>query len=109
MIRDLGGNVVVSAAQILNGGRRRWSALSGDVHSAHRTEPGLQPSVICFDRVVRVLLDDVQRRRDQLVEDPRINGRAVGRDLYWDRARAQCPGEEAPRRRQVTSRTVERQ
>src|SRR6266516_1174950 len=68
----------------------------------HGPEPGLEPSVICLDRVVRVLLDDVQRRGYQLVEDPRVDRRAVGRDLGRDRAGAQRPGEEAPRGRQVT-------
>jgi hypothetical protein len=58
--------------------------------------------VICLDRVVPVLLDGVQGRGDQLVEDPRVDRRAVGRDLDRDRARSQRPGEEAPRGRQVT-------
>src|SRR5208283_6151264 len=40
--------------------------------SAHRPEPGFQPSVICLDRVVRVLPDGLHRRGDQLVEDPRV-------------------------------------
>lgn len=71
--------------------------------AAHRPEPGLQPPVICLDRVVRVLSDGVQRRGDQLVKHPRIDGRAVGRDLGRDRARAQRPGEEAPGCRQVTA------
>ena len=69
--------------------------------SAHRPEPGLQPAVICLDRVVRVLLDGVQRRGHQLVENPRVNGRAVGRDLGRDRARGHCLGKEAPRGCQV--------
>ena len=58
--------------------------------------------MICLDRIVRVLLDDMKRRGDQLVKDPRVGGRAVGRNLGRDRARAQRPGEEAPRGRQVT-------
>jgi len=60
--------------------------------------------MIRFDRVVRVLLDYMQRRRDQFVKDPQINVRAVGRDLSRDRARTQCSSEEAPRGRQVTPR-----
>ena len=61
--------------------------------------------MIRFDRAVRVLLDYVQRRRDQFVKDPQINVRAVGRDLYRDRARTQqCSSKEAPRGRQVTPR-----
>jgi len=57
--------------------------------------------VVCFDRVVRVLLDGVQRRGGQLVEDPRVGVRTVGRDLGRDHAGLQRPGEEAPRSRQV--------
>ncbi len=72
--------------------------------AAHRPEPGLQPSVICLDRVIRVPLDDVQRRGNQLVKHPQVGGRAVGRDLGRGRARAQRPGEEAPRGCQVTAR-----
>jgi hypothetical protein len=72
--------------------------------AAHRLEPGLEPSLVCLDRVVRVLLDGVQRRADQLVDDPRVGGRAVGGDFGRDRARAQRPGEEAPGCRQVTAR-----
>jgi len=72
--------------------------------SPHRPEPGLQPSVICLDRVIRVPLDDVQRRGNQLVKHPQVGGRAVGCDLGRDRARAQRPGEEAPSGRQVTAR-----
>ena len=60
--------------------------------------------MICLDRVIRVLPGSAQSRRDQLVKDPRAHGRTVGRDLNRDRARAQRPGEEAPRRRQVTPR-----
>jgi hypothetical protein len=44
----------------------------------------------------------VQRRGDQLAGDPRVDGRAVGRDLGRDCAPAQRPGEEAPGGRQVT-------
>jgi hypothetical protein len=69
--------------------------------AAHRPEPGFQPPVVGLDRVVRVLLDGVQRRGDQLVDDAGVNGRAVGRDLGRDRAGAQRPAEEAPRGRQV--------
>jgi hypothetical protein len=34
------------------------------LQAPHRPEPGLQPPVVCLDRVVRVLLDGVQRRGD---------------------------------------------
>jgi hypothetical protein len=58
--------------------------------------------VICFDRVVRVLPDDVQGRGDQLAEDPRADVRAAGCDLGRDRAGLHRPDKEAPRGRQVT-------
>jgi hypothetical protein len=70
----------------------------------HRPEPGLQPPVICLDRVVRVLLHGVQRRGDQLVEDPWVDRGTVGGDLSRDHARAQRGGKEAPRSRQVALR-----
>jgi hypothetical protein len=70
----------------------------------HRPEPGLQPSVVCLDRDVRVLPDDVRRRGDQLVKHPQVDRRAVDRDLGRERPGAQRPGEEAPRSRQVTPR-----
>ena len=79
-IRDVSGDVVVAAAQVLNEGKTGGEDPGGPVtlQSAHRPKPGLQPSMIRFDRVVCILLDDVQSRRGQLVEDPRINVRAVG-------------------------------
>jgi hypothetical protein len=52
--------------------------------------------VVCLDRIIRVLLNGVQRRGDQLVEDPRVGGCAVSRDFDRDRAGPQRPGEEAP-------------
>jgi hypothetical protein len=44
----------------------------------------------------------VQRRRDQLAGDPRVDRGTVGADLGRDGARAQRPGKEAPGGRQVT-------
>src|ERR1019366_5063846 len=43
-------------------------------------------------------------RGHQLIQNPRVNGRAVGRDLRRDRVHPQCRGEEPPRGRQVTPR-----
>ncbi len=68
----------------------------------HQPEPGLQPPVIGLDRVVRLLLYGVQRRRDQLAGDPWVDRRTVGGDLGRDPARAQRPGKEAPGGRKVT-------
>jgi hypothetical protein len=72
------------------------------LQASYGAQPGLQPPVICLNRVVRILLHGVQGRGDQLIEHPRVDGRTVGRDLDRDRGRPQRPGEEAPRRCQVT-------
>ena len=69
--------------------RRRGSALTAPVSGPASAGAGLSASVICLDRVVRVLLHRVQRRGDQLVEDPRVNRGTVGRDLGRGRAGAQ--------------------
>lgn len=69
--------------------------------AAHRLQPGFQPPVIGFYRVVRVALDGVPGRGDQLVQDPRIGSGTVGSDLGRDRAAAQRAGEEPPGRGQV--------
>ena len=89
----VGGDVVVAAAEVLHEGVTGGESPRGAVafQSAHRPLPGLEPPVVRLDRVVRVLLNDVQRRGDQLIEHPRIHGRAIGRDLDRDRAGAQRP------------------
>jgi hypothetical protein len=51
--------------------------------------------------IIRVLLEGVQRRGDQLVQYPRVDRGAVSRDLDRDRARTQRPGKEAPGSRQI--------
>jgi hypothetical protein len=60
---DIGGEFVVAAAEVLResvaGGQDPRGPAAFD--SAHRPEPGFQPPVICFDRVVRVALDGMQR------------------------------------------------
>jgi hypothetical protein len=68
---DVGGEFVVAAAEVLDEGMPGGQGPLGTValQAAHRPEAGFQPSVIGFDRVVRVLLHDVQGRGDQLVED----------------------------------------
>jgi hypothetical protein len=91
------GDVVVAAAEVLH------ECITDDenprravpLHTPHRPEPGLQPPLVCLDRVVRVLLSSVQGRGDQFVEDPRVTD-GFGRDLDRDRAGAHRPGEEAP-------------
>ena len=60
---DVGGDVIVAAAQILHKGVTGGEdpRLPVTLQSAHRPEPGFEPPVVCFDRVVRVLPDGVQR------------------------------------------------
>jgi hypothetical protein len=74
--------------------RRRGSAPTDAVQAPHRPEPGLQPPVICPDRVVRVLLHGVQRRRDQLAGDPRADRDTAGGDLGRDLSCAQVRSQE---------------
>jgi len=47
----------------------------------HRSEPGLEPTMICFDGVVRVLLGEVAGRAQQLIEHPRVRRRPIGAHL----------------------------
>src|SRR5450755_3289835 len=61
------------------------------LQSAHQPQPGLQSAMISLDRVVRIPLDGVQGRGDQLVEDPGVGRCAVGGDLGRDGACA-APG-----------------
>jgi hypothetical protein len=51
-----------------------------------------------------VLLNDVQRSGNQLIEHPRVDTSAIGRDLGRDRAGTQRLSEEAPRGRQIPPR-----
>jgi len=69
--------------------------------AAHRPQPRLQPAMVGLDGVVRVALDGMQRRRNQLARDPLIGRGLVGGDLGRDGAAAQRPGEEPPGRGQV--------
>jgi len=64
--------------------------------AAHRSQAGLQPSVIGFDRVVRISLGDVTGGGYQLIEHPRVGGRAVSGDLGGGRPVPECAGEESP-------------
>src|SRR6185369_16204281 len=82
------------------GARHRWRVRSaaakvlherepGDDHlrgavgtqTAHRSQPLSKVTVIGFDPVVCVLFDVVPGRRDQFLEDPRVDGCGVGDDL----------------------------
>jgi hypothetical protein len=71
-VRDVGGEFVVAAAQILDermpGGDDPREVVAFE--SAHWPQPGLQPPMIGFDRVIGVTLGGVQRGGDQLIKDP---------------------------------------
>jgi hypothetical protein len=62
---------------------------------AHRPQSGFQPSVIGFDRVVSVLLGDMTGGRHQLIEHPRVGGRAISGDLDRGRPVIKGTGEES--------------
>jgi hypothetical protein len=59
---------------------------------AHRPQPGFQPPVVCLDGIVRVPLNGMQGRGNQLVQYSRVDGRAVGGDLGRNGTDSQRPG-----------------
>jgi hypothetical protein len=71
---------------------------------AHRSQSGLQPSVIGFDRVISVALSDMAGGRHQLVEHPRIGSRVISGDLNRRCPMVQGASEEKPGDRQVPLR-----
>jgi hypothetical protein len=62
---------------------------------AHRSQSGLQPSMICFDRVVSVLLGDMTGGGHQLIKHPRVGGRAISADLDRGQPVTKGAGEES--------------
>ena len=95
----IGGDLILAAARVLHERVPSGDDLGGAVsfESAHGSEPGFELAMVTFDRVVRVLLHGVHRRRDQLVQGPRIHRCPVGGDLDRDSASAQRPGKEPSR------------
>jgi hypothetical protein len=69
--------------------------------STHRSQPGLKPTMIGFDGVVRVLLHDVARGGQQLIDHPRVGRRTVGVHLGWAWAVLEGAGEEPASGRQI--------
>ena len=57
---------------------------------AHGVESRLEPTVICLNRIIPVLLDDVALGGQHVVEHARVSRGSVGAHL--DRARAVCQG-----------------
>jgi hypothetical protein len=71
---------VVAAAQILHEGVAVDHHLRGAIglKPAHRSQPAFELTMVGLDRIVRVLLDVVPRRRNQLAEHTGVDGRGVG-------------------------------
>jgi hypothetical protein len=69
--------------------------------STHRSQSGLEPTVIGFDGVIRVVLHDMARRGQQLIEHPRIRRSSVGAHLCWAWAMLEGAGEELASGRQI--------
>jgi hypothetical protein len=94
---------VVTAPQVLN--ERRPSAdhsgRAEPFEPTHRFQPGFEPTMIGFDGVVRVLLHDMARRGQQLIEHPRIHGSSVGAHPCWAWAMLEGAGEEPASGRQI--------
>jgi hypothetical protein len=100
---DIQPELVVAAAKILH------KRVSGADHSdraepfqpTHRSQPGLEPTMIGFDEVVRILLHNVTRGRRQLIEYPRVGRRPISAHLGWAWAVFESTGEEPASGRQI--------
>jgi hypothetical protein len=67
----------------------------------HGSQPRLESSVIGLDRIISVLLNNVTRGRQQLIECPRVGGRPVGAHLSGARTVLKGAGEELAGGRQI--------
>ena len=101
---NVGGKLVVAAAQVLDEGVPRTDHLCGPepFQAAHGSQPGLQFSVIGFDHIIRILLEDMQGGRQQLIEYPEVGRRLVGGHLGWAWAVLEWLGEEPTGGRQIS-------
>jgi hypothetical protein len=97
---------VVAAAEVLHECVTADDHASGVVtfKSAHRPESGLEPAVVGFDPIVRVLLGVVKRGWDQFHDHRAQCRRAVGDNLDRFAMSAESDFEEASRRSGVTPR-----
>src|SRR5918998_4659727 len=79
----LGSKFVVAAADVLDEGVSGgdYSCAAEAFEPAHRSQSGLQPSVIGFNRVISVLLGDMAGGGHHLVEDPPGERRQVRAEL----------------------------
>ena len=69
--------------------------------AAHRPQPGLEPTMICFDKVITVLLSDMASSGHQLIEHLRIGRCFVRRHRARVGAVIQSRGKEPASARQV--------
>jgi hypothetical protein len=102
---NAGREFIVAAAQVLHEGVAAGHRSRGSqaFESTHRPQPGFEPAVVGFDDVVGVPLENVPSTRRELVDDPRIDRRPVGRDLDRSRSERQRAGERRPRGRTVAA------
>ncbi len=94
---------VVAAAQVLDErmASANHSGRAEPFEPTHRSEPGLEPTMIGFDGIVGVLLHDVARGGQQLIEYPRVGRSPVSVHLGWARALLQGASEESASGRQI--------
>ncbi len=71
------------------------------MQAAHRPKPRLESTVVGFDGIVRVLLEDVQGRWQLLVKHARVGVRTVGGHFHRTNADRKRPGEECSGRIQI--------
>ncbi len=76
---DVHAEFVVTAEQILDEGvpGTDHTGRAEPLQTAHRPQPGLEPTMIGFDRVTGVLLHDVASAGQQLIEHTRVGRRPV--------------------------------
>jgi len=99
----VGSEFVGAAADVLDQGVAGGDGLGGAqaFEPAHRPQPGFQPAAIGLDAVVLPPCVDVAGRRQQFLQDPRVDGCFVGGDLDRSAAVGERGGEEPACRRLV--------
>src|SRR5436305_1975727 len=95
----LSRDVVMSAAQVLHervtGGHRANRAVAFE--AAHRPQSGFEPTVVCLDRIIAVLMHSVQGLRQEFLQDARVARGPIGGDLERHRAYLEHLDEERAR------------
>ena len=72
-----------ASAEVLDEGMAGDDDPGGSVslQTSHRSKPGLQPSVVGLQRVVRMDLGVMEGRREQLLDNAGVESVSVGGDL----------------------------